>query len=98
MNIYVGNLPRASTQDELKQLFEGFGEVKSASIVKDRDTGESRGFGFVEMADNQAAQTAINSLNDKDFQGRKLTVNEARPKTENRGGGRSGGFRPRNKS
>jgi cold-inducible RNA-binding protein len=88
MNIYVGNLPRESNEEELKQLFAAFGEVATAAIIKDKYTGESRGFGFVEMADKTAAQAAITALNGKDFKGRPLTVNEARPKTE---GHRSGG-------
>lgn len=80
MNIYVGNLPWRSSEDDLRSAFEAFGEVSSAKIITDRETGRSRGFGFVEMPDNSAAQAAIDGLNDKDFQGRNLRVNEARPR------------------
>lgn len=90
MNIYVGNLSREVKEEELKQLFAAYGEVTSTAIIKDKFTGESRGFGFVEMADVAAGQTAVKELNGKDFSGRPLTVNEAKPKTENRGGGRGG--------
>ena len=90
MNIYVGNLSREVKEEELKQLFATYGEVTSTAIIKDKFTGESRGFGFVEMADVAAGQTAVKELNGKDFSGRPLTVNEAKPKTENRGGGFGG--------
>lgn len=91
MNIYVGNLSFQSSEDEIKQAFEAYGEVKSVAIIKDRMTGESRGFAFVEMANSDEGQNAINALNGKDLKGRKLTVNEARPRDEApRGGG--GGF------
>ena len=80
MNLYVGNLPRQTTEDELREAFSAFGQVSSASIIKDKFSGESRGFAFVEMPDNAEAQAAIAGLNGKDFQGRTLTVNEARPR------------------
>jgi len=94
MNIYVGNLPRAIREEELKEAFQAFGEVQSAAIIKDKFSGESRGFGFVEMPNKEEADKAIASLNGKDFKGRPLTVNEARPRTDRPrgGGGRSGGF------
>lgn len=91
MNIYVGNLPRATTEEQLRQAFEAHGRVSSAAIIKDKFTGESRGFGFVEMPEKNEAQAAIAALNGKDFGGRTLTVNEARPREERpRMGG--GGF------
>jgi RNA recognition motif-containing protein len=86
--IYVGNLTFDATEAELRELFSPHGEVQSAQIVTDRDTGRSRGFGFVEMSDG--ADAAINALNGQDFKGRNLTVNEAKPREA--GGGR-GGFR-----
>jgi RNA recognition motif-containing protein len=93
MNIYVGNLPRATTEAELRTAFEPFGRVTSAAIIKDKFTGESRGFGFVEMAEKNEAQAAITGMNGKDFGGRTLTVNEARPREERpRGGGGGGGW------
>jgi RNA recognition motif-containing protein len=88
MNIYVGNLAREATEDELRQAFEAFGQVSSASIIKDKFSGESRGFGFVEMPVKEEAQAALSGLNGKDFKGRNLNVNEARPRTDSpRGGG-----------
>lgn len=87
--LFVGNLPFSATEDALRDLFGPFGEVQQVRIMTDRDTGKSRGFAFVEMAEDDAASKAIDSLNGKDFDGRALTVNEARPKPE-----RSGGFRP----
>ena len=99
MNIYVGNLSRETTEDDLKQAFEAFGQVESANIIKDRFTGESRGFGFVDMPSKSEAQSAITDMNGKDLKGRTINVNEARPRTEGRrggggggGGGRRGGF------
>jgi RNA recognition motif-containing protein len=80
MNIYVGNLSRQAGESELRTLFSQFGEVKSLKLVKDQDTGESRGFGFVEIVDNSAATLAIKSLDAKEFKGRNLKVNEAKPK------------------
>ena len=92
MNIYVGNLPYGIRDDELMELFTEYGQVSSAKVVMDRDTNRSKGFGFVEMDDDKAAQTAIDALNGKDMSGRALRVNEARPReNQNRGGG--GGFR-----
>jgi len=89
--IFVGNLSFNMTEGELRSLFEPYGSVDSALIVTDRNTGRSRGFGFVEMSDNSAADQAIAALNGKDSGGRSLTVNEARPKMESRGGSRGGG-------
>lgn len=88
--IFVGNFSFSTTEADLRQWFEPYGAVDSASVVTDRDTGRSRGFGFVEMPSNGEADTAISALNGKDTGGRSLTVNEARPKTE-RGGGFRGG-------
>jgi len=81
-NIYVGNLPYGMTDDELNQLFAAYGEVRSAKVIMDRDTGRSRGFGFVEMSDDGAALAAIDALNESDCQGRNLKINEARPRTD----------------
>jgi len=100
MNIYVGNLSRQTTEDDLRQAFEAFGQVESVNIIKDRFSGESRGFGFVEMPSKGEAQKAIEEMNGKDLGGRAVNVNEARPKASNRdsrggrggfGGGRGGG-------
>ena len=93
MNIYVGNLPFSMTEEELESSFAAHGEVQSARIITDRFTGQSRGFGFVEMADNGAAEAAIQALNGQEIQGRPLTVNEARPREDRggRGGGGGGG-------
>ena len=90
MNIYVGNLPFSMTEEELESSFAAHGEVQSARIITDRFTGQSRGFGFVEMSDNGAAEAAIQALNGQELQGRPLTVNEARPR-EDRGSGGGGG-------
>jgi RNA recognition motif-containing protein len=87
--LYVGNLSYDTTNDSLQEMFEAYGAVQSAQIVMDRDTGRSKGFGFVEMGSDQEAQAAINGLNGKEAGGRSLTVNEARPR-EDRGGGRGG--------
>lgn len=84
MNIYVGNLSREATEDELRQAFGQYGQVSSVAIIKDRLTGESRGFGFIEMAAREEAEAAIRSMNGQELKGRNLTVNEARPKNENR--------------
>ncbi len=89
MNIYVGNLSFQTTERDLEDAFSGYGEVQSARIAIDRDTNRSRGFGFVEMANQAEAEAAIAGLNGKDLQGRTLTVNEARPR-EDRGGGGGG--------
>jgi len=87
--LYVGNLAYGISDSDLQQLFEPHGTVESAQVIMDRDTGRSKGFGFVEMGSDQEAQAAIAALNGKEIEGRALTVNEARPKTE--GGGRGGG-------
>jgi len=93
MNIYAGNLSRETTEDDLREAFEAFGQVSTATIIQDRFSGESRGFGFVEMPSKDEAQTAIDEMNGKDLKGRAITVNEARPKTERGGGGGGGGGR-----
>ena len=91
-NIFVGNLPYNATEQDLRTAFEAHGQVTSSSIIIDKMTGRSRGFGFVEMPDATQAQAAINALNNKDMNGRPLTVNEARPRTDSpRGGGGGGG-------
>jgi RNA recognition motif-containing protein len=93
-NLYVGNLSYDTTQDRLQELFEEYGEVASVNVITDRETGRSRGFGFVEMATEEGASAAINALNGQEVDGRTLTVNEARPRAprgEGRGGGRGGG-------
>ena len=92
-NIFVGNLSFNTAEDELRQLFEPFGQVDRVSIMTDRDTGRSRGFGFVEMASNEDGEKAITALNGSSVGGRTINVNEARPKTERSGGG--GWTRPR---
>jgi len=97
--IYIGNLPFSTSDEELATIFQPFGEVSSSRVVKDRYTGRSRGFGFVEMDNDDAADKAINELNGKSVEGRALKVSEARPREDNRGrgsrnggGGRSRGF------
>ena len=87
MNIYVGNLSRDVSEAELREAFQAFGEIQSCNIIKDKFTGESRGFGFVEMPNKEEAEKAISMLNGKDFKGRSLKVNEAKPRTEGSGGG-----------
>jgi RNA recognition motif-containing protein len=87
--LYVGNLAYAVSDSDLEQMFSAHGTVQSAQVIMDRDTGRSKGFGFVEMGTDEEAQAAIAALNGKEVDGRKLTVNEARPKTD--GGGRGGG-------
>ena len=91
MNIYVGNLSHETTDDDLRQAFEAFGQVESATVIKDRFSGESRGFGFVEMPSKTEAETAITEMNGKDLKGRAVNVNEARPKAPRSGGGGGGG-------
>ena len=94
MNIYVGNLSYEVNEDELRKTFESFGQVTSATIIKDKYTSQSRGFGFVEMPSKTEAQSAIDGLNGTDLKGKTLTVNEARPRGEYRGGrGNQGGRR-----
>lgn len=90
MNIYVGNLSYDTSSDELRDAFAAHGEVASATVVSDKFTGRSRGFGFVEMPDEEEARAAIENLNGTDLHGRPLTVNEARPRPERSGGGRGG--------
>ncbi|MEP7165981.1 MAG: RNA-binding protein [Ferruginibacter sp.] len=93
MNIYVGNLSWTMTDDDLSNLFTQYGSVTSAKILKDKMNGRSKGFGFVEMEDDEAARTAISNLNETEVQGRKLIVNESQPRQEGEGGfkKRSGG-------
>jgi len=96
MNIYVGNLSWEVTGDDLRKAFETLGQVASANVIKDKYSGQSKGFGFVEMPSKEEAQAAILEMNGKELKGRTITVNEARPRTEGgRGGtgGRSGGGR-----
>ena len=97
MNIYVGNLSYNATEENLRQAFEAIGQVSSATIVKDKYSGQSKGFGFVDMPSAEEARSAINQLNGKELKGRTLNVNEARPRTEGgrggEGGGRGGGRR-----
>lgn len=90
-NIFVGNLAFSATEDSIRSLFEQYGTVDKVDVVTDRETGRSRGFAFVEMADADAADRAIAALNGQAFSGRTLNVNEARPKAERAGGG-GGGF------
>ena len=97
MKLFVGNLSNEVTEEDLRLALEQFGQVESATIIKDRDSGRSKGFGFVEMASKAEGQSAIDGLNGKELKGKALNVNEARPKTESRGGrggyggGRGGG-------
>jgi len=91
MNIYVGNLSHEVTEEELRLAFEPFGQVDSAAIIKDKYSGASKGFGFVEMASKDEGQAAIDGLNETELKGKTLNVNEARPRTENRGGRRGFG-------
>ena len=92
MKLYVGNLAFQTSSEDLQQLFSQAGTVQSASVIEDRDTGRSRGFGFVEMASKEEGESAISQFNGKEFNGRNLTVNEARPRDDrgNRGGGGGG--------
>jgi len=91
MKLYVGNLSFDTSEADMQEAFSQFGEVTSAALVMDRETGRPRGFGFVEFADAESGRKAIDEMNGKEFGGRQLTVNEARPR-ENRGGGGGGGF------
>ena len=96
MNIFVGNLPRDITEEDLQEAFGAFGKVDTVSVIKDKFTGEPRGFGFVEMPNKSEAQAAIAGVNGKMVKGQSLNVNEARPKTEgSRGGAGAGGGGPR---
>lgn len=96
MKIYVGNLAYSTTSEDLREICEKYGEVVSADVITDRDSGRSKGFGFVEMADGDASKKAIEALNGTELQGRTITVNEARPReskprSDSRGGGYGGG-------
>jgi RNA recognition motif-containing protein len=94
MNIYIGNLSYDVTEEDLQKAFEDFGQVESVNIVKDRYSGRSRGFGFVEMSAEADAESAIEGLNGKELKGRTLNVNKARPRSrDDQGGGRRGGGR-----
>lgn len=104
MNIFVGNLTNDVTEEDLTNLFSEFGQVKSAKIIRDMFTQQTKGFGFVEMPGLAESQKAINAINTREFKGKKLVVNEARPKTDSRkkftgghGGGRSGGGNQNNR-
>jgi RNA recognition motif-containing protein len=92
MNIYVGNISWDVTENDLKDAFAAYGEVQSASIIKDKFSGKSRGFGFVEMPNKEEADKAVSGMNGKDLKGRSLTVNEAKPRTDRPRGGGGGGF------
>jgi RNA recognition motif-containing protein len=92
MNIYVGNLSPDVTGDDLRQAFEAFGQIESANVITDKFSGESRGFGFVEMPSKEEATAAIAGMNGKDIKGRSINVNEARPRVERPRGGGGGGF------
>ena len=92
-NIYVANLPYSTGDDELRSTFEEYGSVDKATVIKDRDTGRSRGFGFVEMSNDDEAAAAIENLNGTEMGGRPLTVNEARPRGDRPSGGGGGGYR-----
>jgi cold-inducible RNA-binding protein len=91
MKLYVGNLSFTSTENDLRDLFSGYGAPASVNLITDRDTGRSKGFGFVEFTNDEEAKAAMNALNGREFEGRALTVNEARPRTD--GGGSRGGYR-----
>ena len=91
MNIYVGNLSYSVSEDDLKTAFGEFGEVESVKIITDKFSGQSKGFGFVEMPNKGEAQAALESLNGKDLKGRDLNINEAKPRSGDRGGGGRGG-------
>jgi len=92
-NIFVGNLSFTATEDSVRSMFEAYGTVDRVSIDTDRDTGQPKGFGFVEMTNDAEAEKAISALNGTELNGRALTINEARPKTERAGGGGGGGRR-----
>jgi cold-inducible RNA-binding protein len=91
MNLYVGNLASAVTDETLREAFESFGEVTSARVIKDKYTGQARGFGFVEMPGASQGQSAMKSLNGRELSGKAIAVSEARPKSNEGRGGRSGG-------
>lgn len=93
MNIYISNLNYSVTDEQLSELFSAYGEISSAKVIMDRETGRSRGFGFVEMNSDEDGQKAIDSLNQSEFEGKVINVNVAKPKTErSEGGYNSGGF------
>ena len=94
MNIYVGNLSYTVTEEDLQKAFEAFGQVASISIIRDKFSNQSKGFGFVEMPVKEEGQAAIDGMNGKELKGRTMNVNEARPRTEDRRGGGGGGRRP----
>jgi len=96
MNIYVGNLSYQTNEDDLRHAFEAYGRVTNVTIIKDRESGESRGFGFVEMESNDEAQQALTGLNGKELNGRNLNISQARARTENQNRG-GGGFRGRSR-
>ena len=96
MKIYVGNMSFSMSEDQLRGLFEPFGEVASVNVITDRETGRPRGFAFVEMVDDAAGDKAIAELHDQEIDGRRLNIDKARPR-ENRGGGGGGGFRRRDR-
>lgn len=93
MNLYVGNLPYRITEDQLRQEFEQYGQVSSCTIIKDKVTGQSKGFGFLEMPESSEAEAAITGLNGRDIMGRRLNVNEARPRETSFSGGGGGRMR-----
>ena len=92
MNIYVGNLAYGTTEEDLRSIFSAFGDVSKVSIIKDKETGRSKGFGFVEMPDDSEAQSAINALNDSDLDGRTIVVSKAQPREDRNSGGGGGGY------
>jgi len=93
MNLYVGNLSSEVTEDDLRKAFESFGQITSIKVIKDKFTGEPRGFGFIEMPGKQQAKSAMDALNGSELKGKKIIVNEARDRTDKRRGGGSGGGR-----
>ena len=93
MNIYVGNLSQEVNEDDLREAFEAHGQVSSVKVIKDRFTGEPRGFGFIEMPEQEEAKTAMESLNGNELKGKSIIVNEARSRTDKRRGGGGGGRR-----
>jgi len=93
MKIYVGNMSYDTSEDDLRKAFEAHGQVDSVTIITDRDTGRPKGFGFVEMSNDDEARAAMADLNEKELQGRTLNVNEARPRNEGRRGGGGGSYR-----
>ena len=95
--LYVGNLKYEVTEEDLERLFKEFGEITSVKVIRDKFTGRSKGFAFVEMANDEAAKNAINSLDGNDFEGRNIKINIARERTERSGGGGGGGFSRRDR-